>query len=103
MSVPQFDLVVNEIMVMTYTTRAVRDWWVEEVRPPLEASRLLRIVVGGFPAPISELGPWSQQDAEFARDHMVEKGVPKSALKLRPWTTEPKPAFTRTCGGGSRA
>lgn len=73
--------------------RTVADWWVT-LRPRWEMSSQLRVLKhGAIVGDLIELGPFSKDDAEFARDHMVEQGVPQSALKVRTW----KPAEQVRC------
>lgn len=90
-----FGLVVNEARVMTYTAPGVADWWVS-LRPRWEMSRQLRVLDSGFPGELVELGPFARDDAEFAHGHMIERGVPKAALKIRRWKSGTTPS------GGAR-
>lgn len=85
---PTFGVFVNEIALNTYTAAGVADWWAMH-RLLWEASGRLRVLQWCIPGDHLELGPLSRADARFAAAHMVAKGAPKSAVKVRRWTAQP--------------
>lgn len=79
----QFGLVVDEPLLHAIACPAA-DWWAMYAGRYARSGRerVLDICMTGA---VAEYGPFTQDDAEFLRGHMVEKGVHPKALKLRKW------------------
>lgn len=80
-------LVVDEVRLNSVGTPAAR-WWAEQSGSFYRTGKLRHLAAIPVGA-IVELGPYPQDDAEFMRDHMIDKGVHPSVLKVRRWTEQP--------------
>ena len=71
---------VNEVVVHLYTPRATADWWaLFRARGP--AARFT-IVTTSIPGDLVDVACDDRADAEWLRDHMIEQGIPKTALRI---------------------
>lgn len=80
-------VVVDEVLLNSLGTAASNWWAVHSGRFHL-SGKLRHLVVLPVGA-ITEIGPFPKDDAEFARDHIVENGVHPRAVKARRWTEQP--------------
>jgi hypothetical protein len=94
MTEPSYGVVIDEVKINA--TRGSR-WWATQ-RQRFEDTGRLRIIPmrDGRPAvclvgQLVEIGPFDEDDAEFAREHIVSHGIHKAAVKVRRWTPEPGP------------
>lgn len=60
---------------------ATGEWWFRQ-EYALRTSGQLHLIRSGVGGDICWLGPYDWENAEFMRRHMVDKGVPKGAVKL---------------------
>ena len=82
----QWGLIVDEVRLYAIASPA-GSWWFEQATR-LEArgaARILEICIAGARV---EYSPWSHDDADFIREHLVEQGITPKALTLREWTPE---------------
>lgn len=71
---------VNEVVVNCYCSREAANWWaLYRARGP--ASRFTT-VLAAIPGDLVEVACEDRQDAEWLRDLLVERGIPKTALKV---------------------
>jgi hypothetical protein len=71
---------VNEVVVNLYTPRATADWWaLYRARGP--AARFT-IVTTSIPGDLVDVACDDRADAEWLRNHMIEQGIPKAALRI---------------------
>lgn len=88
-------VVVDEVLLNSLGTRA-SNWWAVNSAQFYRSGKLRHLValpIGG----VSEIGPFSRDDAEFARDYIVENGVHPRAVKARRWAEQPHmPGCRRT-------
>lgn len=80
-------VVVDEVLLNSLGTAAA-NWWAVEAAQFYRSGKLRHLValpIGG----VTEIGPFPRDDAEFARDYLVENGVHQRAVKARRWTEQP--------------
>ena len=80
-------VVVDEVLLNSLGTGASA-WWAVEAAQFYRSGKLRHLValpIGG----ITELGPFAKDDADFARDHLVENGIHPRAVITRRWTEQP--------------
>lgn len=80
-------VVVDEVLLNSLGT-AAGAWWAVEAAQFYRSGRLRHLValpIGG----ITEIGPFPRDDAEFARDHLIENGLHPRAVQARRWTEQP--------------
>lgn len=71
---------VNEVVVNLYTPRETANWWaLFRARGP--AGRFT-VVTAAIPGDLVDVACDDRADAEWLRDHMIEQGIPKTALKI---------------------
>lgn len=71
---------VNEVVVNLYTPRETANWWaIFRARGP--ASRFT-IVTPAIPGDLVDVACDNREDAEWLRDHLIERGIPSTALKV---------------------
>ena len=80
-------VVVDEVLLNSLGT-AASNWWAVQSGPFHLNGKLRHLVVLPVGA-ITEIGPFPQDDAEFARDHLIENGIHPRAVKARRWTEQP--------------
>ncbi|WP_328439335.1 hypothetical protein OHA71_23645 [Streptomyces sp. NBC_00444] len=80
-------VVVDEVLLNSLGGGA-SNWWAVHSGPFHLNGKLRHLVVLPVGA-IVEIGPFARDDAEFARDHIVENGVHPRAVKPRRWTEQP--------------
>lgn len=83
----QWGVVVDEVLLNSLGTGASA-WWAVEAAQFYRSGKLRHLValpIGG----ITEIGPFPRDDAEFARDHLIENGIHPRAVKARRWTEQP--------------
>ncbi|MFD9004431.1 hypothetical protein ACFV0T_26320 [Streptomyces sp. NPDC059582] len=82
------------------------EWWTVSAAHFKRSGRLRHLstlIIGGY----VELGPFDQEDADFARDHLVANGVRPELATVRQWTEKPhllgcrKAKPCRSCTAGS--
>lgn len=80
-------VVVDEVLLNSLGT-AAGAWWAEQAAHFHRSGKLRHLValpIGG----ITEIGPFPRDDAEFARDHLIESGIHPRAVTARRWTEQP--------------
>lgn len=71
---------VNEVVVNLYTPRQTANWWaLFRARGPVER---FTIVTASIPGDLVDVACDDREDAEWLRDHMIERGIPKTALQI---------------------
>jgi hypothetical protein len=83
----EWGVVVDEVLLNSLGTTAGA-WWAEQAAHFHRAGKLRHLValpIGG----ITEIGPLPRDDAEFARDHLIENGVHPRAVTARRWSAQP--------------
>ena len=72
---------VNEVVVNLYTPRETANWWaLFRARGPRER---FTTVTASIPGDLVDVACDNREDAEWLRDHMIEQGIPKTALTIR--------------------
>lgn len=80
-------VVVDEVLLNSLGTSAA-NWWAVHSGGFYASGKLRHLAVlpvGG----ITEIGPFPREDAEFARDYMIDNGVHPRAVTARRWTEQP--------------
>lgn len=80
-------VVIDEVLLNSLGT-AAGAWWAEQGAHFHRSNKLRHLValpIGG----VTEIGPFPQDDAEFARDHLIENGLHPRAVTARRWTEQP--------------
>lgn len=80
-------VVVDGVLLNSLGTTA-GNWWAVNAAQFHRSGKLRCLLVLPIGA-VEEIGPLSRDDAEFARDHIVENGVHPRAVKARRWTEQP--------------
>jgi hypothetical protein len=80
-------VVVDGVLLNSLGTTA-GNWWAINAAQFHRSGKLRCLLVLPIGA-VEEIGPFSRDDAEFARDHIVESGVHPRAVKARRWTEQP--------------
>lgn len=104
MTAAQWGIVLNETGLYSNSAAGATDWWITQ-RHRFETTGRLRVLTAGVLGDTIEIGPLDRDDAQFARDHMIEHGIHKGLLKLRRWKTEaaiPAPRRSRTTKESAR-
>lgn len=71
---------VNEVVVNLYVPRETANWWaLFRARGPAER---FTIVTTSIPGDLVDVACDDRSDAEWLRDHMVERGIPRTALRV---------------------
>lgn len=71
---------VNEIDINLYTPRATANWWaLFRARGPAER---FTTVTASIPGDLVDVACDDRTDAEWLCDHMIERGIPKIAVKV---------------------
>ena len=83
---PQWGLIVDEVL-LNATGSPARGWWFPHAASLEGRGRARQLAICPTGA-VTEYGPWDKDDAEFMRDHMIERGMHPKALKLRTWMPE---------------
>ncbi|MFI9558840.1 hypothetical protein [Nonomuraea endophytica] len=78
---------LNEVRIAS-ATPDVFTWWLP-YRTRFEHSGQVHILTVTLPGEEIELGPYPDRgDADFISAHLIQQGVPASAVKVRPWRPE---------------
>ncbi|KUF18431.1 hypothetical protein AT728_18970 [Streptomyces silvensis] len=83
----RWGVVVDEVLLNSLRT-AAGAWWAVQSAHFYRSGKLRHLValpIGG----VTEIGPLDLDDAEFARDHLIESGVHPRAVTARRWTEQP--------------
>lgn len=80
-------VVVDGVLLNSLGT-AADNWWAVNAAQFHRNGKLRCLLVLPIGA-VEEIGPFSRDDAEFARDHIVESGVHPRAVTARRWTEQP--------------
>ena len=83
---PQWGLIVDEVL-LNATGSPARGWWFPHAASLEGRGRARQLAICPTGA-VTEYGPWDKDDAEFMRDHMIERGMHPKVLKLRTWMPE---------------
>lgn len=71
---------LNEVVVNLYTPRETANWWaLFRAHGPAERFTL---VTASTPGDLVDVACDNRADAEWLRDHMIERGIPKTAIKV---------------------
>jgi hypothetical protein len=80
-------VVIDEVLLNSLGTTA-SNWWAVQSGPFHHRGKLRHLVVLPIGA-ITEIGPFPRDDAEFARNHLIENGLHPRAVIARRWTEQP--------------
>lgn len=80
-------VVVDEVLLNSIGGGA-SNWWAVTSGPFHLNGKLRHLAVLPVGA-IVEIGPFPRDDAEFARDHLIENGLHPRAVTARRWTEQP--------------
>jgi hypothetical protein len=71
---------LNEAVVNLYTPRETANWWaLFRAHGPVER---FTTVTTSIPGDVVDVACDDRTDAEWLRDHMIEQGIPKTAIKI---------------------
>ncbi|MFD5251308.1 hypothetical protein ACFWM5_00495 [Streptomyces bobili] len=71
---------VNEVVVNLYTSRDTANWWaLFRARGPVER---FTIITASIPGDLVDVACDDHADAEWLRYHMIEMGIPTTALRV---------------------
>jgi hypothetical protein len=85
---PQMWGVVVDGVLLNSLGTAAANWWAVQSAHFHRSGKLRHLIalpIGG----ITELGPFTKDDADFAQDHLVENGIHPRAVITRRWTEQP--------------
>lgn len=71
---------VNEVAVNLYSPREAANWWAL-YRAHGPATRFTT-VTAAIPGDLVEVACEDREDAEWLRDLLIERGIPRTALKI---------------------
>jgi hypothetical protein len=83
----QWGVVVDEVLLNSIGNSPTT-WWATTAAQFYRSGKLRHLVglpIGG----VTEIGPLDRDDAEFARDHLVENGVHPRVVSVRRWAEQP--------------
>jgi hypothetical protein len=83
----RWGVVVDGVLLNSLGT-AAGNWWATSAAQFHRSGKLRCLLVLPIGA-VEEIGPFSRDDAEFARNHIVESGVHPRAVTARRWTEQP--------------
>jgi hypothetical protein len=76
----QYAVRVNEVLALTYTSRETANWWVM-YRGHGPEQRFV-IVSAGFIGDTVDVLCDDREHADWLRDSLIERGIPKAALTI---------------------
>lgn len=71
---------LNEVAIFCNTPRETGEWWAH-YRAHGPASRFT-VVTSALPGDLVDVACEDTDDAEWLRDQLIERGIPKTALKI---------------------
>lgn len=83
----EWGVVVDEVLLNSLG-KDTASWWAVQAAQFHRSGKLRHLVglpIGG----VTELGPFDQDDARFAHEHLIESGVHPRVVSVRRWTEQP--------------
>lgn len=71
---------VNEVVVNLYTSRDTANWWA--LFRARDTAERFTTITASIPGDLVDVACDDRTDAEWLRDHMIERGIPKTAVKV---------------------
>ncbi|MEU4511680.1 hypothetical protein AB0G05_19490 [Nonomuraea wenchangensis] len=77
----EWGVVINETGLNSTAPDAAEYW--NTRRQMFEASGTITVLDGGAIGDTVRIGPYTREDADFMRDHLIEQGAPKAHVTVR--------------------